>query len=121
MAGSTAAGRALELGSRVLLIDAGQDPTAGGNTAMAGLDPGAGLHIARERLDADPDVLREKILARAIVPRRHLIDMLANNAGRASTGLLDQGVTFEDKPPGDIASMFAPLRDPRRSNAKHGG
>jgi fumarate reductase flavoprotein subunit len=120
MAGSTAAGRAMEFGSRVLLIDAGQDPTASGNTAMAGMDPGAGLHIARERLDADPDVLREKILARAIIPRGHLIDMLANNAGRAFTWLLDQGVKFEEKPPGDIECMFAPMREPDSVNSWQG-
>jgi fumarate reductase flavoprotein subunit len=96
----------------VLLIDAGQDPTASGNTALAGLDPGAGLHIARERLDADPDVLGEKILARAIIPRGDLIEMLVKNAGRAFTWLLDQGVKFEPNPPGEIECMFAPMRDP---------
>jgi fumarate reductase flavoprotein subunit len=107
MTGSAAAGRAAELGSRVLLVDGGQDPTAGGNTPLAG----GGLHIARARLDADPEVLREKILDRAILPRRDLIEMMVTNAGRAFAWMLDQGVKLEAKAPGDIECMFAPMRD----------
>jgi fumarate reductase flavoprotein subunit len=107
MTGSAAAGRAAELGSRVLLVDGGQDPTASGNTALAG----GGLHIARERLDADPDVLRQKMLERAILPRRDLIEMMVTNASRAFTWMLDQGVKLEPKAPGDIECMFAPIRD----------
>jgi fumarate reductase flavoprotein subunit len=108
MAGSAAAARAAELGCGVLLLDAEDDPSAGGNTAISG----GGLHISRLTLDADPARLKRRILYAPVGQvREDLADLIATNASRAYTWLMRQGVEFENEPPGDIAAMFAPVRD----------
>jgi fumarate reductase flavoprotein subunit len=108
MAGSSAAARAAELGRNVLLLDAEDDPSAGGNTAISG----GGLHISRLTLDADPARLKRRILYAPVGRvREDLADLIATNASRACTWLMQHGVELENEPPGDIAAMFAPIRD----------
>jgi fumarate reductase flavoprotein subunit len=107
MTGSVTACFAAELGCRVLLLDAAEDATAGGNTTLSG----GAFHVARARYDADPAVLREKILMRAILPRIELIDVIANTAGEALAWMIDQGIQFESTAPGDLEFMLTPLRD----------
>jgi fumarate reductase flavoprotein subunit len=107
MTGSVSACYAAELGCRVALLDASDDPSAGGNTTLSG----GAFHVARTRYDADPEVLREKILMRAILPRIELIDVVANTAGEALAWILEQGIQFESTVPGDLEFMLTPLRD----------
>ena len=107
MTGSVTACFAAELGCRVLLLDAAQDATAGGNTTLSG----GAFHLARTRYDADPAVLREKLLMRAILPRIELIDVIANTAGEGLAWLIEQGLEFLSTVPGDLEFMLAPLRD----------
>ena len=107
MAGSTAALRLTQLGQDVALLDAAEDPSAGGNTALSG----GGLHIARLSLDSKPArLLRRMVYAPSGNLREDLAEALAENAARAFTWLLDQGAEFEPESPGDIAYHFAPHR-----------
>jgi fumarate reductase flavoprotein subunit len=107
MTGSVTAGYAAELGCRVLLLDAAEDATAGGNSTLSG----GALHVARTRFDADPSLLREKILMRAILPRIELIEVVANTAGEGLAWMIEQGTEFLPETPGDLEVMLAPLRD----------
>ena len=107
MTGSVTACFAAELGCRVLLLDAAEDSTAGGNTTLSG----GAFHLARTRYDADPAVLREKLLMRAILPRIELIDVIANTAGEGLAWVIEQGLEFLSTVPGDLEFMLAPLRD----------
>jgi fumarate reductase flavoprotein subunit len=107
MTGSVAACQAAQLGCRVLLLDTCADPTAGGNTALSG----GALHIARARYDADPELLRDRIMTRAILARPDLVDRVAETAGESLEWCVRQGVQFESTTPGDLELMLAPLRD----------
>ncbi|HWD65687.1 MAG TPA: FAD-dependent oxidoreductase [Solirubrobacteraceae bacterium] len=107
MTGSVTAGRAAELGCRVLQLDTAEDSTAGGNTTLSG----GGLHLARSRFDADPEILRDKILTRSILGRIELIDVVAKTAGQTLGWILEQGVELAPAAPGDIECMLAPIRD----------
>jgi fumarate reductase flavoprotein subunit len=107
ISGSVAALRLAQGRRSVALLDAADDPSAGGNTALSG----GGLHIARLSLDAKPArLLRRMLYAPAGVVREELAEAMANNAARAFAWLIDQGAQFEPESPGDIAYHFAPHR-----------
>jgi fumarate reductase flavoprotein subunit len=108
MAGSASAVRAAELGGNVALLDAEQDPSAGGNTVISG----GGVHISRLSLDADSARLKRRIMYAPVGNvREDLAELIATNAGRSLAWLTSQGVKFEEVAPGDLSSMLAPLRD----------
>ena len=108
MAGSVASLRCAELGLRVLLLDAAETPSAGGNTALSA----GGVHFGRLSLDAGPDAIRARIMRAPVgVVRKDLADALAENAGRSLAWLREQHVAFESDVPGDIRDLLAPMRE----------
>jgi fumarate reductase flavoprotein subunit len=116
MAGSVTAAVAAQSGLRVVLVDAAEDPTGGGNSSLGG----GGMHIARADLRSDPALLRERILGRALgVVQEEVVDAIASSAGPAMTWLLDQGVELMADAPGDIGAMLAPLRHLTDAHAWH--
>lgn len=107
-AGTAAALRCAESGLRVLLLDAAEEPSLGGNTALSA----GGIHYGRLSLDADPDALRAKIMNAPVgTVRADLADALVNNAARSLAWLRRQGVVFEEDVPGDVRDLLAPLRE----------
>jgi fumarate reductase flavoprotein subunit len=117
MAGSTAAAVTAQAGLRVLVVDAAEDPSGGGNTAFGG----GGMHVGRAELRSDPALLRDRMLGRALGEvQSGLVDAIAESAGAAMTWLLDQGVELMAEAPGDIESMLAPARHLTDVDAWHG-
>jgi fumarate reductase flavoprotein subunit len=107
MTGTVTATAAAEAGCRVALLDAAADSTAGGNTSLSG----GALHLARSRYDADSEILRDKILGRAVLPRKELVDVVADTAGAGLAWMIKQGVQFEPVVPGDLEMIMAPMRN----------
>jgi fumarate reductase flavoprotein subunit len=106
LAGSTAALVGAQAGRRVLLLDAGADPTMSSNTAMSG----GRMHVAHAELLADAEDIRQKILGRAhgeIQPE--LVESIATACGPAGRWLLDQGVELGGAP-GGVGSILTPER-----------
>ncbi len=109
LAGSAAACRASELGRSVVLVDAAEDPTAGGNTTLST----GGMHVG-PRLDPTADDA-EAIAARleqrtAGEARPEIVEAIAGNAARAIAWLQTQGPELLPRTPGDLYPRLGPTK-----------
>jgi fumarate reductase flavoprotein subunit len=108
LAGSVAAAVAAERGRHVLLVDSAPESSAGGNSVLSG----GGLHIVRAELCDDPEVLERRIRARALgAVNEEMLAALVAAAAPAFEWFRRSGAQFDPNPPGDIASILAPMVD----------
>jgi fumarate reductase flavoprotein subunit len=120
LAGSAAACRAQELGGETTLIDAADDPTAGGNSVLAT----GGLHIGPR---CDPEVDDPETISAAInrstagLARPALVEAYAQNARRALAWVVDAGAELLPRTPETEYPRLAPARDLNDFHAWHGG
>ena len=108
LAGSVSALRAAELGLRVVLVDAADDPTAGGNTALSG----GSLHVATVPMTAPASELRRRTgVVTGDLASPELADAFAQNSGRALAWLLWNGIRAEKPTPAvSWKTVLAPIR-----------
>jgi fumarate reductase flavoprotein subunit len=113
LAGSTAAARAAQLGRDVILLESAPDASAGGNTARSG----GGVHLTSQHLLSDPDVLRERVLARGWGHARlPLVETMVSTAADAHAWFTGTGGRFQPKDAPMTENRLAPdsILEPRR-------
>jgi len=92
LAGTTAALRAQELGSRALLLDRDEHPAEAGNSRLSG----GTIHAALLHMTEPPEVIAERILSITDgCARPELVEVFAANCGRAIDWLRSRNIEFE--------------------------
>lgn len=118
-AGLTVANRALELGLKPLVLEAGSDELYSCNSRYST----GSLHVAFQTPSTNPEHLSASIMKQTNgLARADLAETIGINAARTIDWLESQGATFEDHPRRtDHMPMLSPLREMRAGLDWEGG